>query len=251
MSVSRPSSTQFPDIVDVYERFAALTADSPELGGSLLAYAGLDWRGIALAFAANVAGAASLGLESDIVRAKAAIRSGACDFLVNTLDEALRILKNEIRKKNPVAVALVGDPRGAVAEMQERGVQPEIVWGDVPGPRWRGGSMETFVERGARRLDWGAASGDWVSWRVEREPMRWLPVLDRLAAEALDPGDKTTLARRRWLEAAPRYLGRALASERYLRMSKAEFDAFAKARLTGGVDVFVHLSRTGWRTRGL
>jgi hypothetical protein len=236
-------SLDFPDVADIYDRFAALTADSAERGGSLVVYAGLDRGGIELAIAANIAGAASLGLEADVARAKAAIRNGACDFLVNTLDEALRILKNEIRKKNPVAVVLVGEPRGAVAEMVERGVQPEIVAGDVPGPSWRGGSIETFVERGARRLDFGVTSGDWVSWSAEREPMRWLPVLDRLAAEALDPADRTTPARKRWLEAAPRYLGRALARERCLRMSAAEFDAFAEARRKGGIDVVVTLSR--------
>jgi len=221
------------------------------LGGSLLVYTGLDWRGVALAIAANIAGAASLGLDSDLARAKGAIRSGACDFLVNTLDEALRILKNEIRKRGPVAVVLAGAPRVAVEEMVERGVQPEMVAGDLAGPRWRDDPMETLVEREARRLDGGAETGEWVSWRVEREPMRWLPVLDKMAAEALDPGDKTTAARRRWLEAAPRYLGRMLAGERCVRMSAAEYDAFSEAT-KGGFGVVVILSRSrGSRTRGL
>src|SRR5271170_4477854 len=141
----------FPDIAEVYERFAALTASSRELGGSLLLYTELDRSGIALAMAANVAGAASLGLEPDLARAKWSIRSGACDFLVNTLDEALRILKNEIRKRKAVSVALVGDPRAAIAEIVERGVQPEIVSGRAAG-------MEALVERGARRLDLRAAA---------------------------------------------------------------------------------------------
>ncbi len=243
MTTEKVVSQDFPDIADIYACFAALTSDSPELGGELIVYAGLASGGIELAMAANIAGTASLGLEADAGRAKAAIRNGACDFVVNTLDEALRILKNEIRKKRRVAVVLVGEPRGVVAEMVERGVQPEIVWGDAGGPSWREDAMETLVERGAMRLGVGSAPGDWVSWRVEREPMRWLPVLDRLAAEALDTADKTTPARRRWLEAAPRYLGRALAHERSVRMSAAEFDAFAEATRKAGVDVVVKLSR--------
>jgi len=229
-------SQDFPDIADIYDRHAALTADSSELGGSLVVYAGLDRSGIELASAANVASAASLGLESDVARAKAAIRSGACDFLVNTLDEALRILKNEIRKKNPVAVALVGHPPGLVAEMVERGVQPEVVEGAVPG-------MEVLEARGARRLgaapDWGVA----VSWSVEREPARWLPAVDRLAVETLDPSQPSTTARRRWIEGAPRYLGRALAGQRYVRMSEGEADAFAEAVRKGGVGVPVTVLR--------
>lgn len=230
MASGKIPSLDFPDIADIYDRFSKLTEESADLGGSLVVYAGLAWGGIELAMAANIAGAASLGLEVDLARAKVAIRNGACDFLVNTLDEALRILKNEIRKKKPVAVVLVGDPRRTVAEMVERGVQAEIVSGDVPGSSWRGASMEALVELGARRLDRSVTSRDLVSWKVEQEPQRWLPVLDRIVAELLDPADKTTPARRRWLEAAPRYLGRRLARERCVRMSAAEWDRLSETR---------------------
>lgn len=236
MEPGGPVSRDFPDITDVYERFAALTPESAELGGSLLLYVGLDWNGIAMAMAANIAGAASLGLEPDLARAKAAIRSGACDFLVNTLDEALRILKNEIRKKKPVSVVLVGEPRGVLAEVVERGVQPDLVKGTVPG-------TEMLEARGARRLGPAAGFGEGVSWGVEREPLRWLPVVDRLAVGALDPGDKTTPARRRWIEGAPRYLGRALSGQRYLPMSAVEADGFAEAVSQAGIGAAVTVSR--------
>ncbi len=236
MVTEKVLSQDFPDIADIYDRFAELTADSRELGGSLVVYAGLDRGGIELAIAANIAGATSLGLEADLARAKAAIRNGACDFLVSTLDEALRILKNEIRKKNPVAVVLVGDPQGVVEEMVERGVQPEVVEGDIPG-------MEVLEARRARRLgpapNWGVA----VAWSVEREPMRWLPVVDRLAAEALDPADRSTAARQRWIEGSPRYLGRPLAGQRYVRMSEAEADRFGEAVRGSGIGAVVRVSR--------
>ena len=97
---------EFPAIAVVYARFIALTSLSADLGGQLLLYIGLDPEGIAVAMASNVAGAASLGLESDVGRAKEALRAGVCDFLVNSLDEALRILKNEIRSRRPVSVVL-------------------------------------------------------------------------------------------------------------------------------------------------
>ena len=223
MSSALLRSQEFPDITDVYERFTSLTAASPELGGgSLLLYLGLDRRGVSLAIAANIASGASLGVDPDLARAKASIRSGACDFLVNTLDESLRILKNEIRKKKAVSVVLVGSAPGVVAEMVERGVQPEILVGTTPG-------METLAERGARRLGAAWANGVAVTWGVAREPLRWLPVVDRLAVQALDPAGAATSARKRWLEAAPRYLGRALAGQRYLRMSEAEAETFVAA----------------------
>jgi len=240
---SSQDSQDFPNLKEVYERFAAVTALSPELGGSLLLYTELDRSGVALAMAANVAGAASLGLEPNLTRAKAAIRSGACDFLVNTLDEALRILKNEIRKKKPVSVVLVGDVQANVAEIVERGMQPEIVSGRV---------VETgaLVERGARRLGSGLSQdGAAVSWSAAREPLRWLPVVDRLAAAALDPEAATTAARRRWIEAAPRYVGRAMAAQRYLWMSAAECEAFVSTVRreveNGGIPVALTVSRDG------
>lgn len=244
MSSGQLPSLEFPDITDVYERFAALTAVSPELGGSLLVYLGLDRSGIALAIAANIAGAASMGVEPELARAKVSIRSGACDFLVNTLDEALRTLKNEIRRKKAVSVVLAGGAPQVVAEMVERGVQPEIVVGDAPG-------VETLVTRGARRLGWASGEGAAVTWGVAREPLRWLPVVDRIAAEALEPAS-TTAARRRWLEAGPRYLGRELARQRYLRMSEAEVEAFMAAVRreveSGGIPVAVTVTRDGGET---
>ena len=245
MTSGHDSSRDFPDIAMVYERFAALTASSLELGGCLLLYAGLDRSGMALAIAANVAGAASLGLERDLARAKQSIRSGVCDFLVNTLDEALRILKNEIRKRKAVSVALVGDVQAVIAEMVERGVQPEMVDGSVAG-------IEILEARGARRLGW-VQGGMAVTWSVAREPLRWLPVVDRLAADSLDVADATaTAARRRWLEAAPRYLGRALAGQRYLRMNAAEGEAFVAAVRreveSGEIGAAVTVSRDGIET---
>ncbi|MGH9588336.1 MAG: hypothetical protein ACRD3F_15405 [Acidobacteriaceae bacterium] len=203
----------FPDISVVYARYATLAELSADLGGWLLLYAGLDSNGVAVAMASNVAGAASLGLEPDAGRAKAAIRAGVCDFVVNDLGEALRILKNEIRKRNGVSVVLEGATDAAVREMVERGVQPEVLTFPVP----------KMVERGAQMLVEGAPDGMIpVSWSVGGEPLRWLPLLDGLAGSALGAKD----ARVRWVEASPRYLGRAFAGQRFVRMTEAEADRF-------------------------
>lgn len=201
----------------VYGRFAALTALSAELGGWMLLYRGLEHDSIAVAMAANVAGAASLGVEPDAERAKAALRAGACDFVVkNNLGEALRILKNEIRVKKGVSVVLEADADSAVREMVERGVQPEVLAFPVP----------ELVERGARVLAEDAPDGMLpMSWRVDREPFRWLRVLDELAVGALDARN----ARARWVEASPRYLGREFANQRFVRMTEPESERFEAA----------------------
>lgn len=206
----------FPEIADVYARFVALTAMSRDLGGWLLLYAGLDCDGIAVAMASNVAGAGSLGIESDATRAKQALRAGVCDFVVNNLDEALRILKNEIRKRRPASVVLTAEADAAIAEIVERGVQPEIL--SFP--------VRELMERGARVLETSAEDGPIsVHWSVAKDALRWLPVVDALAVASLKRRD----ARIRWIEAAPRYLGRAFAEKRYLQMTNAEAEAFIAA----------------------
>jgi urocanate hydratase len=47
--------------------------------------------------------------------------------MVNTLDEALRILKNSVRKKENVSVGLVGNCADIIPELAERGVVPDIL----------------------------------------------------------------------------------------------------------------------------
>lgn len=206
----------FPDISVVYGRYVALAQLSADFGGWLLLYAGLDRAGVAIAIASNVVGAASLGVEPNAERAKAALRAGACDFVVNDLGESLRILKNEIRKHNPVSVVLKANVDAAVREMVERGVQPEVLTFPV----------SEMVERGARVLAERASDGMIpVSWSVEREPLQELPVLDELAVRALGKKD----ARVRWLEASPRYLGRAFAALRFVRMTEPEAESFVAA----------------------
>ena len=225
-----------PDIAVVYVQFCAITALSADLGGWLLLNGGLDRDGIAVAMASNVAGAASLGIESDPVRAKLALRAGVCDFLVNNLDEALRILKNEIRKRRAVSVVLTGEADLAVGDMVARGVQPEILTFPVPELTERGALLLAPDVEDARTA---------VTWSVEGEPARWLSALDALATAALRPPD----ARVRWLQVGPRYLGRAFAGRRFLRMTDEEANEFSMsiraALQTGAIPVAVSLTRNG------
>lgn len=224
MLASRAAKLGFPTIDRVFDRYSALAHSAEGLGGTLLLYSGLDAEGIAAAVASNVAGAASLGLEENAERAKQALRAGVCDFVVNNLDEALRILKNELRKHTVVSVCLIDKHKVAVKEAIERGVQPQIV--AFPEP--------TLQERGARLLDaTGRSEPVQMRWSVESEGPQWLPVLDKLAVAATAREE----LRARWIESAPRYLGRAFAGQRYVRMAEAEADAFViavRAAVGGG-----------------
>src|SRR5881227_231692 len=79
------------------------------LAGKLIVSGGLGGMGGAQPLAATMNGAAFIGVEVDPERIKKRLKTGYCDFMVNTLDEALRILKNAVRKKENVSVGLVGN----------------------------------------------------------------------------------------------------------------------------------------------
>ena len=85
-----------------------------------------------LALASTLSGAAFLGIEPDPQSLKAAIHNASCDFMVNTLDEALRVLKNELRKQTPLSVGLLGYAADVLPAMVERGVQPDILCETAP-----------------------------------------------------------------------------------------------------------------------
>jgi hypothetical protein len=176
----------------------------PSLGGSLLWAGELDRSGRALAVAGNIAGAATLAATADVNAQKQAIREAIVDFLVTSLDEALRILKNEIRKRQTVAVC-VGSAHDLIErEMLERGVQPDLYREGVIAP------TEASSERnkpGENKLGGFNPIGDQalVIWRVDAAPAVGLPKLDAIALDCLDSEDESA---RRWIRLVPRYMGR-------------------------------------------
>jgi urocanate hydratase len=62
-----------------------------DLSGKLIVSGGMGGMGGAQPLAGTMTGAAFLGIDVDPERIKKRIKSGYCDFMVNTLDEALRI----------------------------------------------------------------------------------------------------------------------------------------------------------------
>jgi urocanate hydratase len=241
-----PSGAEIPEIAEVYARFAALAALAKErfggeLGGKLLLYGRLDAYGAAVALAANIAGAATLGVDGDSERLRQGIRRGFCDFVVNHLDEALRILKNEVRKKQPVSVCLEGDLASTLAEAVERGLQPDLL-ACADGAD----AARVLVERGAISLGQSPqpeAGREEVHWTAESAAALWLPKADALAARALPVGDE----RLRWLKFAPRYLGRTMGGRRYLRMEAEEAERFAalvaEAMCSGAMGTTITIER--------
>lgn len=218
---------------------AASQFGAASLAGRLLLIDGLIDEGDALLVASSIAGAASLVLETQTEAVRYCIRNGIVDFAVTTLAEALRILKNEVRKQQPIAVLLEREAAGVLAEMVERGAQPDLI-------RWAAGDpalksyIDTLRARGAQPLPRpletapDSASSDpdcpdfptHVCWRATEGGSAVLRQLDLLAGQTLPAED---LERQNWIVRAPRYLSRALRLERGVAMSERERSKFVAA----------------------
>src|SRR6202162_4831620 len=98
-----------------------------DLAGKLIVSGGMGGMGGAQPMAATMTGAAFLGIDVDPERIKKRLKTGYCDFMVTNLDEALRILKNAVRKKENVSVGLVGNCADVIPELAKRGVVPDIL----------------------------------------------------------------------------------------------------------------------------
>jgi hypothetical protein len=203
-----PAAISF--IAQVEQAYASLMQSAAargeeNLGGKLL-YAGeLDEPGRILAVAGNIAGAATLAGSAHRTALRQAMRSGAIDFLVTSLDEALRILKNEIRKRQPIAVGVSVPAEEMLRQMLDRGVLPDLLpplLQSSPAPP----EFAAFMARGAQRI---AArplqpGSKFLIWPIPADFALRPAEFDALLLKHVSPDDH---AKRRWLRLSPRYLG--------------------------------------------
>jgi urocanate hydratase len=112
-----------------FETFAAAARKhfSGDLAGRLVVTGGMGGMGGAQPLAATMNGGAFLGIDIDPERIKRRVKTGYCDVMVNDLDEALRILKNAVRKREAASVGLVGNCADVVPELARRGVVPDLL----------------------------------------------------------------------------------------------------------------------------
>ena len=112
-----------------YETFAAAAQQhfGGTLAGKLVVTGGIGGMGGAQPLAATMNGAAFLGIDVDAERIKRRVKTGYCDVMVTSLDEALRILKNAVRKGEATSVSLVGNCADVIPELAKRGVVPDIL----------------------------------------------------------------------------------------------------------------------------
>jgi urocanate hydratase len=112
-----------------YETFASVAKKhfAGDLAGKLVVTGGMGGMGGAQPLAATMNGAAFLGIDVDPERIKRRVKTGYCDVMVTNLDEALRILKNAVRKHEAVSVGLVGNCADIIPQLARRGVVPDVL----------------------------------------------------------------------------------------------------------------------------
>ncbi len=207
MALATPSRAALEFVAQAAQAYATLISSpcadrESGLGGKLF-YAGeCDEAGRRLLVAANIAGAATLAATGDRGAQKLALRDGVVDFIVNSLDEALRILKNQLRKRETVAVCVGLDPGMVEREMNGRGVAPDLIRSDVPLDALN--EALTIREAGEMEPDGGEMPA-LVTWRAQSGSPQEVAKLDEIALQCLDADE---WAARRWLRLSPRFLGR-------------------------------------------
>ncbi len=164
-----------------------------------------------VALAAKAIGAAVLLIAKESADLREANQAGVTDFSVNSLSEAVRILKNEIRKGLPISVGLLDAQRIVWNEIVERGLQPDAL---LAGAEVSKSAVTVLMERGAKDIDWGVCTEENTLDTIQTDSAKnWR---DRIAKDAALRIGFEQLAQPqrepavRWLQAAPRLFPRDL-----------------------------------------
>jgi urocanate hydratase len=112
-----------------YETFAE--AGRQHFGGSLegklVVSGGMGGMGGAQPLAATMNGAHFLGVDVDAERVEKRLKSGYCDRLAWTVDEALAMLGEAQREGKAISVGLVANVADVLPELIARGVVPDVL----------------------------------------------------------------------------------------------------------------------------
>jgi len=176
-----------------YETFAAAARQhfGGTLAGKLVVTGGMGGMGGAQPLAATMNGAAFLGIDVDPERIKKRLKAGYCDVMVTSLDEALRILKNAVRKGEATSVGLVGNCADVIPELAKRGVVPDLLTDQTSAHDPLGGyvpngmSLEAALE--LRTKD--SAEYQKRSLAAMAEHVRGMLALQKLGAVTFDYGN--------------------------------------------------------------
>lgn len=183
--------------------YRALSEHRADWGGKLVLLVGAQRVHSGEASAVSIANGTSLALDSDAAAMKGAMRAGYLDFVVNSLDEAVRALKNQVRQKRALSVGLIANIDATLAEMDERGIAPDLRLGSEVLKQPAPGADECFF------------------------PAMNADALRRMDAALLMVMAEADLVRRRWIQHAPQFLREARTGARWIWLNDAELAQLA------------------------
>lgn len=98
-----------------------------DLRGKFILTGGMGGMSGAQPLAGKMAGAVILVVEVDRARIERKMKEGYCDYIVETVDDAVKLV-NELReKKEPSSIGLVGNCADVHRELFQRGIIPDFV----------------------------------------------------------------------------------------------------------------------------
>jgi len=212
--------------------YGGLVEERDDWGGGLVLCCGEGCAASGVPVAVSIAGGATLMLDGDAGAVKAAMRRGEVDFVVNTLDEALRALKNEVRMRRSLSVGLTTEVSAALREMVERGVQPDLL---LIGAQQDSDEIlrdESIVKlrvvgMGLRRMESADRERCGTSYSKESYEEVFLSAADAAELRTLDAQVLAILARddlvrRRWVQRAGNYVREARSGGRWMWLTEEE-----------------------------
>ena len=97
------------------------------LEGKLIVSGGLGGMGGAQPLAATMNGALFLGVDVDPARIEKRLKSGYCDKIARSLDEALKLIDQTRKDGQSISVGLVGNCADVLPELVKRGTVPDVL----------------------------------------------------------------------------------------------------------------------------
>src|SRR5216683_2918510 len=88
---------------------------------------GLGGMGGAQPLAATMNGALFLGVDVDPARIEKRLKSGYCDRIARSLDEALKLIDQARKERKSLSVGLVGNCADVLPEFVKRGIVPDVL----------------------------------------------------------------------------------------------------------------------------
>jgi urocanate hydratase len=112
-----------------FETFAAAGRKhfSGSLEGKFVLTGGLGGMGGAQPLAATMNGAVFLGVEVDPARIEKRLKSGYCDKIARSLDEALTLIDKARKDRQSISIGLVGNCADVLPEIVKRGIVPDVL----------------------------------------------------------------------------------------------------------------------------